>query len=83
MLADVTIAVGAPLEDVTEPRRAAYCLPLRQRSMILARSYSAIMPWTCNSRFSSGPAPGITQKDNFNAAAGEFLKYQHLICIFA
>ena len=26
---------------------------------------------------------GIAQEDNFNAAVSEFLKYQHLISIFA
>src|SRR5258708_18072909 len=38
----------------TEPRRAAWRRPRRARSMILARSSSAMTPWTWSSSSSSG-----------------------------
>ena len=52
--------------------------------MILARSYSAIMPWTWSSRSCLGAAAeGVAQEDDLDAATGEFLEDQDLIGILA
>ena len=52
--------------------------------MILARSYSAIIPWTWTRRFSRGVmAEGVAEEDDLDAATGELLEDQNLICIFA
>ena len=59
-------------------------MPRRLRSMILARSYSAIIPWTWTRRFSAGSWPsGIAEEDDLDVAAGELLEDQDLVGILA
>jgi hypothetical protein len=56
-LAHVPVPERGPDSTFTLPERARWFLPRRVRSMICARSYSAIMPWNWTSSVSSGVSP--------------------------
>ena len=72
------------MSTFTVPARAACSLPRRWLSIILARSYSAIMPWTCHRRSVLWtPAQLPVQTAPFSPNSLELVDQQHLVRIVA
>ncbi len=78
------VAVGAPLSTLTEPWRAAYCLPPATAFHDLEVLVLGNHALDLQEQVLLGPAAwGIAQKDDSNTTTDEFLQYQNMICIFA
>ena len=83
-LAHVAVAERGAGQHVHRAWLARWVLPRRVRSMICARSYSAIMPWNCTSSASSGRVRARALDEHHGRAGlGELLDQQRLVGVLA
>ena len=83
ILGHIAVPIGRAAQHIDRPAVAACRLPRRCRSMILARSYSAIMPCTCSSRSSSGLWPKARfKKMTSTPGTAKLIDQQDLVGIF-
>jgi hypothetical protein len=79
----IAIPEGAPVSALTESERPAWRRPRLLRSNILARSYSAITPWTWSKGSSSAVPRGAVQESDFSARTTKLVDQKHLMGIAA